>query len=100
MKRTKRMKRPDNVTTADIKEALMIAREGIKSGWHEFICHALPETPTGDYLRGYICSAIQEQTGYSHLNAFIYRELKDIRPVTAEAMKEYRLRYIDWMLDQ
>lgn len=92
--------RPAGVTTEDIKAALLEARAKIESGEYEFICCALPDTPAGYYLREYIEGAIREQTGYYSLENFVYRKTQDAMAYNSKVIREYRLRYIDWMMDQ
>ena len=94
------VQRPAGVTTEDIKAALLEARAKIEAGEDEFICLALPDTPAGYYVRGYIEGAIWEQCNRSTLSNFVYYMTKDSRTYNHEIIREYRLRYIDWMLDQ
>lgn len=94
------VQRPAGVTTEDIKAALLEARAKIESEECEFICVALPDTPAGNYVQEYIESSIQEQCNRSTLSNFVYCMTKDSRAYNREFIREYRLRYIDWMLDQ
>lgn len=92
--------RPAGVTTEDIKAALLEARAEIASGECEFICLALPRTPAGIYVQQYIGGAIKEQCDRSTLSNFVYRKTQDAMAYNSKVMREYRLRYIDWMMDQ
>lgn len=92
--------RPAGVTTEDIKSALLEARAKIESEECEFICVALPDTLAGNYVQQYIEGSIREQCDRSTLSNFIYYKTCDNRAYNREFIREYRLRYIDWMLDQ
>lgn len=94
------VQRPAGVTTEDIKAALLEARAKIASEECEFICLALPDTPAGNYVQEYIESSIKEQVNRSALASFVYYKTGDNRAYNREFIREYRLRYIDWMLDQ
>lgn len=94
------VQRPAGVTTEDIKAALLEARAKIESGEYEFICLALPDTDAGNYVQEYIEGAIQRHCNRSTLGNFVYYKTGDGRAYNCKFMREYRLRYIDWMLDQ
>lgn len=94
------VQRPAGVTTEDIKAALLEARAKIASEECEFICLALPDTLAGFYLQDYIDTAIVKQTGYRSLGNFVYRKTQDAMAYNSKVIREYRLRYIDWMLNQ
>lgn len=94
------MQRPIGVTTEEIKAALLEARAKIESGEEKFICPALPKTHAGYYLREYVESAIWEACNRTTLENFIWHQTKDNSAYDHATIREYRLRYIDWMLDQ
>ncbi len=92
------MNRP---STEEIKHALRYARHRISTRKEKFICLALPSNSAGEWLRNYImqsmgCSA-------SNLDFWVWGKVYDCRYGTypsLEQMRLYRLRWIDWMLDQ
>lgn len=89
--------RPFFVSTHDIKQALMVARAHIKSGG-SYICIALPNTPAGNYLREFIAYHLG---GYFETTtSWLRKNVLDGDVPKPSEQRKYRLRWIDYMLDQ
>ena len=90
------MHRPSN---KEIKDALLEARENIRSGQYGlYICNCLPDNDAGYYLREFVSEAIE---GYATLGSWVWHTQVGVDKAfpNAEDMKAYRLRWIDYMLE-
>lgn len=78
-------------------DALKAARRLIKSKEEGYICHALPYTSAGKYLRRYIMRELQ---GMQSLSNWFYKYRRTV-PMRSRSktMRQIRLQWIDWMIE-
>ena len=85
-------------------DALKAARRLIKSKEEGYICHALPYTLAGKYLRRYIMRELQDRGEFSNwlcdFRFDLYDKLKwsGTSHQFSEKMRKLRLQWIDWMI--
>ena len=82
-------------------DALKAARRLIKSKEEGYICHALPYTSAGKYLRRYIMRELQ---GTQSLSNWFYKYRRDAFDSVSmrsypKTMRQIRLQWIDWMIE-
>lgn len=86
-----------DITREQKIDALKSARRLIKSKKEGYICHALPYTLAGKYLRRYIMRELQ---GTQTLSNWFYRHYSNV-PMRGhpKTMRQIRLQWIDWMIE-
>lgn len=99
-------KRPSGVTTNDIKKCLSSVYTDIASGDAEFICHAIGDSRASEKVKKYLHEFIRfhvmhDKYDNDTLNSWVYRNqsMGDEFP-SDEDMLVYRLRWIEYMMDQ
>lgn len=89
-----------NITREQKIDALKSARRLIRSKKEGYICHALPYTLAGKYLRRYIMRELQ---GTQSLSNWFYKHRYAVLDSAAmrsypKTMRQIRLQWIDWMI--
>lgn len=95
----------DRPSQVSINAALQIAYKKIESKQEYHICHALPNTTTGDYLRAFVSSNMRSSfvlKEYGHhpfsLETFVKYERNNGTMPTVDQMREYRLAWLQYMM--
>jgi hypothetical protein len=82
---------------AEINKALQIAYNRIKSNKTSYICLALPNNNAGSWIKTFIHESLDE---YLFVSTWITMKFcNGIRP-PEEVIKQYRLAWIKYMMDQ
>lgn len=75
--------------------SLKIARKRLVSNEEDYICVALAGTPACKYLKEYI---LKELGGSYTYRSWLRTNLTE-DPITNEEVKQGRIQWIDWMID-
>ena len=94
----------NNFTRKEKIAVLKSARHRIKTKRSNFICHALPMTPIGEYLKRYIMRELQGRGEFSNWLCDFRFDLYDklrwsgTSHQFSEKMRKLRLQWLDWMI--
>lgn len=99
------MPRKNKFTREEKIAVLKSARYRIKTKRTDFICHALPATSIGEYLKRYIMRELQGRREFSNWLCDFRFDLYDKLRWSgtphqfSEKMRKLRLQWLDWMIE-